>query len=123
MPLLEVGRLCIKTAGREAGLKCVIVEVTDKNFVLIDGQVKRRRCNIQHLEPLEKKLKIKKGASSDTIKKEFKKLGIEIKERVKKEKKAEKPVKKRKTKEKVEEKEKPKKEKKPKKVKKPKEKK
>ena len=32
MPLLEVGRLCIKTAGREAGLKCVIVEVTDKNF-------------------------------------------------------------------------------------------
>jgi len=122
MPLLEVGRLCVKTAGREASLKCVIVEITDKNFVLIDGQVKRRRCNIQHLEPLEKKLKIKKGASSDTIKKEFKKLGIEIKEKVKKEKKAEKPVKKRKTK-KVEEKEKPKKEKKPKKVKKPKEKK
>ena len=29
MPAIEVGRVCVKIAGREAGEKCVIVEVID----------------------------------------------------------------------------------------------
>ena len=33
MAALEVGRVCIKTAGREKGKKCVVVDVIDKNFV------------------------------------------------------------------------------------------
>ena len=35
--MLEVGRLCIKLAGRDAGKKAVVVENIDSNFVLIDG--------------------------------------------------------------------------------------
>ena len=33
MAAIEVGRVCVKTAGREAGEKCAIVEIIDENFV------------------------------------------------------------------------------------------
>lgn len=74
--MIEIGRICLKIAGREAGKKVVVVDILDDNFVLIDGNVKRRRCNIAHLEPLPQKIEIKKGASTDEIKKIFKKIGI-----------------------------------------------
>lgn len=89
--MLEIGRLCIKTAGREAGSKIVIVDILDKNFVLIDGQVKRKRCNISHLEPLPQIIKIKKNASSDEVKKELEKLNIKINKKINKIKKTKKP--------------------------------
>ncbi|RMF89676.1 MAG: 50S ribosomal protein L14e [Methanobacteriota archaeon] len=70
---MEVGRVCVKIAGREAGRKCVVVEVVDKNFVVVVGDgVRRRRCNIAHLEPLDKTVKIKKGASDKEIIKSLK---------------------------------------------------
>ena len=54
MASIEVGRVCVKIAGREAGEKCAIVEVIDENFVEVVGEaVKNRRCNIAHLEPTE----------------------------------------------------------------------
>jgi len=72
LPAVEVGRVCVKIAGREAGRKCVIVDVIDKNFVLITGPqkvngVKRRRANINHVEPTERKVSIKRGASDEDI--------------------------------------------------------
>lgn len=71
--IADVGRVCVKLAGREAGRKCAIVEVIDKNFVTIVGHgTRRRRCNIVHLEPLDKVIKIKKGASDEEIIKSLK---------------------------------------------------
>ncbi len=72
MPAIEVGRICVKIAGREAGQKCVVVDVIDKNFVLVTGPqkvtgVKRRRVNMSHIEPTEKKIKIKRGDSDKEI--------------------------------------------------------
>ena len=72
MPAIEVGRICVKTSGREAGKKCVIVDIIDKNFVLITVPkqltgVRRRRANIKHLEVTEEKIKIKKGASDEEV--------------------------------------------------------
>lgn len=65
---MEVGQVCVKLAGREAGKKCVVVDVIDKNYVLVSGpEVKRRRCNIRHLEPLEQKLKVERGTSDEDI--------------------------------------------------------
>ena len=53
MAAIEVGRKCIKTAGREAGKECEIVAIIDENFVEVKGdEVKNRRCNINHLEPI-----------------------------------------------------------------------
>ncbi|MBW3004773.1 50S ribosomal protein L14e [Candidatus Woesearchaeota archaeon] len=78
--MIEVGRLCIKTAGRDAGKKCVIVEILDERFVLIDGETRRKKCNHLHLEPLEEKIDIKKGASHADVAAEFKKLGLTARE-------------------------------------------
>ncbi len=65
--MLEIGRLCYKISGREAGNIVVIVDHLDNNHVLIDGNVKRRKCNISHLEPTERILKIKKRDSTENI--------------------------------------------------------
>ena len=109
--MIEVGRVCVKIAGREALNKCVVVKVIDDKFVMIDGQVKRRKCNIAHLEPLDEKLDIKEDASTEEVKKAFGKLKVEVKETKSKAKK-EKPVKKRTPKKEAPKEEKPKKEKK-----------
>ncbi|MEM2971427.1 MAG: 50S ribosomal protein L14e [Candidatus Bathyarchaeia archaeon] len=72
MPAIEVGRICVKLTGREAGRKCVIVDVIDKNFVLVTGPknvsgVKRRRANLNHIEPLQEKIAINRGASDEEV--------------------------------------------------------
>ena len=72
MPAIEVGRICIKTRGREAGKKCIIIDLIDKNFVLITGPksltgVRRRRVNIRHLNPTEEKINISRGASDEEV--------------------------------------------------------
>ncbi|MCJ7560214.1 50S ribosomal protein L14e [Candidatus Bathyarchaeota archaeon] len=72
MPAIEVGRICVKLAGRETGRKCVIVDVMDKSFVLVTGPkkvtgVKRRRVNINHVEPLQDKIEVKRGASDEEV--------------------------------------------------------
>ncbi len=76
--MIEIGRICVKIAGRDAGLKCVVVEVLDKNFVLIDGQTRRRKCNSAHLEPLDQKLSIESGASHAHVVAAFKDIGVEV---------------------------------------------
>ena len=72
MVIPEIGRVCIKKTGREAGRRCVVVDVIDKNFVVVTGPrnvsgVRRRRCNIDHLEPTELKLPLKRGADDKTV--------------------------------------------------------
>ena len=103
--MIQIGRLCMKTAGRDAGCKCVVVDILDDNYVLIDGETRRRKCNVLHLEPLKEVIDIKKGASHENIKAEFKKLKLEFRETKPKEKK-ERPKKVRRKKEKVEDKDK-----------------
>jgi large subunit ribosomal protein L14e len=72
MPAIEVGRICVKMAGRESGRKCVIVDVMDKSFILVTGPkkvtgVKRRRVNINHVAPLEDIVQVKRGASDEEV--------------------------------------------------------
>ena len=78
---VEIGRICVKIAGREASRRCVIVDVIDKNFVLVTGPmtvsgVRRRRTNINHIEPTPSKIKIKKGAGDDEVSEALKKAGL-----------------------------------------------
>ena len=80
LPAIEVGRICVKILGREAGKKCVIVDVVDKNFVLITGPktvsgIKRRRANITHIEPTSEKLEMKRGATDEEIAEALKTAG------------------------------------------------
>jgi large subunit ribosomal protein L14e len=97
--MFEVGRLVVKIAGRDAGLKGVIVDVLDKGYVLIDGQVRRRKCNVIHIEPLDKVVKLPKQATHEEVVSALKAEKIEVSE--KKAKKAEKsarPIRQRKAK-------------------------
>lgn len=77
MPAIEVGRVCVKLSGREAGRKCIIIEVMDKSFVLITGPkkitgIKRRRANVNHVEPLQDKLEVERDASDEDVEKALK---------------------------------------------------
>ena len=94
-----IGRICIKLTGREAGHLCVIVDQLNDNFVIIDGNVKRRKCNLMHLEQTNKSLDIKKGASTQEVIEAMKKAKLKILKRKEKKKTGEKPRKIRKKKE------------------------
>lgn len=68
----------MKIAGRESGKKCIVVDLVDKNFVLVTGPpkltgVKRRRSNIVHLEAIGERFEIKKGASDEEVTKAIEK--------------------------------------------------
>ena len=80
MSVYDIGRLCVKTLGREAGYYCVIVDIIDKNYLLIDGlKVRRRRVNYKHIEPITETLEIKKGASHEELEVAIKKAKLEKK--------------------------------------------
>lgn len=87
MVSLEVGKVCLKIVGREAGKVCTVVkklsEVKGKSqpFVLVTGPkllsgVKRRRCNIEHLEATQYTLGIKEDASDEEVIEAYKKAGL-----------------------------------------------
>lgn len=64
--MFVVGIVCIKNCGRDAGNLAVVIKKIDENNVLIDGFVRRRRCNIIHLEPISF-VKVKEDASHEEI--------------------------------------------------------
>jgi large subunit ribosomal protein L14e len=72
VPAIEIGRICVKQAGREQGKKCVIVDIMDKSFILVTGPknltgIKRRKVNLEHVSVLEDKVEIRRGASDDEV--------------------------------------------------------
>jgi len=72
MSVMDVGRVCVKLTGREAGGRCVIVDVIDRNYVIVTGPeeltgVRRRRVNLSHLRPLDEVVDISRNASDDEI--------------------------------------------------------
>jgi large subunit ribosomal protein L14e len=78
---LEIGRVCMKVAGREAGKYCVVLKKVDDTFVLVTGPkeltgVKRRRCNVEHLEPTSYLVKIEAEASEKDVIDAYDKIGL-----------------------------------------------
>jgi len=73
-----IGRICVKLNGRESGRYCVIVDKINNNAVLIDGNVRRRKCNLKHLEFTNKILDIKKGAKTEDVLEAMKKSKIMV---------------------------------------------
>ena len=66
--VMKVGCVCTKLVGREAGEVCAIVEVVDRTYVVVTGpKVRRRKCNIKHLEPHALVLDLEKGASDEDV--------------------------------------------------------
>jgi large subunit ribosomal protein L14e len=58
----------MKLQGREKGKKCVIVDVIDRNFVVVAGPgVKRRRVNMDHILALDETVNVQRDASDAEI--------------------------------------------------------
>ena len=58
----------MKIQGREKGNKCVIIDVIDRNFVVVTGpEVKRRRVNMDHLMPLDMTVDIQRNATDEEV--------------------------------------------------------
>lgn len=83
--VLNIGRICVKIAGRDAGKRCVIVKEIDNTYVIVDGQTRRRKVNKFHLEPLDLFCDVSEDADNATVVKVLKDLGIECVEKVSKE--------------------------------------
>ena len=83
----EIGRLAVKIAGRDAGRECLIVKKLDKSHVLVDGNTRRRKCNIAHLEILSQRAKIKEDAPHEEVVKALESLGIKVRKKIAREKK------------------------------------
>ncbi len=72
MTAIQIGRIIVKTNGREAGKKAVIVDLINQNYVLVTGpktltSVRRRKCNVMHLEPTDKLVSVKRDASDGDV--------------------------------------------------------
>ncbi len=79
--LYEIGRICVKTMGREAGSYCVVIDQLEGSQVLITGPkningVRRRSCNIRHLEPIDTTIQIEKGAEDEVVEKALTDAGL-----------------------------------------------
>lgn len=79
--MFDIGRICMKIAGRDAGKYCVVVDILDKHFVLVDGQTRRRKVNMLHLEPTRKIADIKKNASNKDVVKALVEQGFAAEEK------------------------------------------
>ncbi len=89
MVVLEIGRVCLKIAGREAGKYCIVIKPAgkskeEKSFVFVTGPrlltgVKRRKCNIDHLKATEYKLEISDNAIDEQVIAAYEKAGLIVK--------------------------------------------
>ena len=98
--MIETGRVCIKIAGRDAGKTAVVVQKINDITVMVDGNARRKKCNIKHLEPTDKVLNIKEKATTEEVLSAMKDSGlaVEKKPKAKEAPKEEKPAAKKKTK-------------------------
>src|SRR3989344_6049124 len=78
MSIFSVGRVCVKIAGRDAGRKCVVVQPINNHYVIVDGNTRRKKVNINHLEPLDQILEVKESASHEEVISIFKESGWEV---------------------------------------------
>jgi len=84
--MFDVGRICYKIAGRDAGKIAVVVQKIDEKNVMIEGDVRRRKCNINHLELTNKIVKVSENADKAAVAEALKAedIVIEVKETKKK---------------------------------------
>lgn len=56
MAAIQVGRICVKLKGRDAGEKVVVTKVMEGGFVMVRSPARKkgdRKCAILHLEPTD----------------------------------------------------------------------
>lgn len=66
--VFERGRICMQLRGRRAGQKVMVIDVESPSMVVIEGvNVKRRKCNVEHLFATPKKVEVAKNPSREEV--------------------------------------------------------
>ena len=76
--MFQVGRICYKIAGRDSNNVCVVVDTIDEKYVLVDGNTRRKKVNVAHIEPTSKKVELQKGADTATVRDALEKAGYTL---------------------------------------------
>jgi len=77
MAIFEVGRVCRKTRGDDAGKLCVLLSKPDNNTVSIIGpNIKKTKVNLNHLEPMPNTVKASGHSSQADITELLKNEGL-----------------------------------------------
>lgn len=76
--MYNLGRVCVKLAGRDAGKYCVVVDELQDGRVLIEGQTRRRSVNPDHLEPTKQVVDVAKEASFEDVQKALESIDIKV---------------------------------------------
>ncbi len=78
--MIEVGRIVVKTMGRDAGRFGVVVKVEDDGVIITGPKkltgVRRRKVNYSHVEPTPYKIDIPEDADDDTVLSALEKAGL-----------------------------------------------
>lgn len=77
----EIGRIVVKIAGRDAGLKGVVVNVVGGNRILVTGPpsltgLRRRAVNTLHVLPTQYKVEVRRDASDEEVVKALEERGL-----------------------------------------------
>ena len=65
---MKIGEVCIKTTGRKAGSRVVVLSENADGKVLCDGiKIKRKKYNVLHLFPIGKKVDVKEGEGHEGV--------------------------------------------------------
>ena len=70
---LKIGSVCIKTRGRDAGSKCVVISTATKsakgNVIEVQGLVRKnkRKVNMEHLIPTGTVVKVTKTSKHEDV--------------------------------------------------------
>lgn len=65
--MFKIGRVCLKIAGRDAGRLGVVIGKPENGYVLIDGEVRRKKVNVKHIQPIDKVIIVKEEAPHDDV--------------------------------------------------------
>ena len=71
-----------------SGLDPTKHEIVEVGALLVDGETRRRKVNVMHLEPLAQVISLGKGASHEAVKTVFGEMGVKLVDTKRKEKKA-----------------------------------
>jgi len=77
----QVGRIVVKTCGRDAGSKGVVVSILGGSRVLVTGPtrltgLRRRAVNVLHLLPTEYRVEVRREASDEEVLKALEESGL-----------------------------------------------
>ncbi|MBI2084484.1 MAG: 50S ribosomal protein L14e [Candidatus Aenigmarchaeota archaeon] len=89
MASIEPGNVCVKITGREAGQYCVVLKKVNNSFVLVTGPkqltgIKRRQCNIAHLEPTQHRIDVSSDTTDEDVVAAYEKANLVTKLKLKK---------------------------------------